>query len=242
MGLGGPGRGVRSFVLRQGRWTRAQRRAWEMLRGRFLVGAEEMAEGGWAAVFGRAAPLVVEIGCGYGEATAAMAAVEAGCDVVAFEVHAPGVAALMLRLEAEGLTNVRVVRADAVRVLSGVVADGGVAGVRVFFPDPWPKKRHHKRRLVNEEAVALWWRKLEVGGGVHFVTDWAEYAEWVEEVFAAHGGFAVASPPARARTGYEARAARAGRAVYEGYFVKRGGGGGGVMGRGGWLPLGVRRG
>ncbi|GIG28564.1 tRNA (guanosine(46)-N7)-methyltransferase TrmB [Cellulomonas marina] len=145
------------------------------------------------ALFGRAAPLVLEIGPGMGEATAAMAAADPGRDVLAVEAHLPGIAALLLRLEEAGLTNVRVGHGDALDLVRRRLPEGSLDEVRVFFPDPWPKPRHHKRRLVRPAHVALLRSRLVVGGTLHCATDWPEYAEAMLAALSADPGLANAS-------------------------------------------------
>lgn len=130
-----------------------------------------------AVLFGRRAPLVLEIGFGQGEATVAMAAADPDRDVLAVDVHRPGAGVLLQRLEGAGLSNVRVVVGDAVPLLRDRVPDGSLDELRVFFPDPWPKARHHKRRLVTPAFVALAASRLRPGGRLHLATDWADYAD-----------------------------------------------------------------
>ncbi|WP_208012547.1 tRNA (guanosine(46)-N7)-methyltransferase TrmB [Cellulomonas shaoxiangyii] len=169
-----------------------------------------------AALFGRTAPLVVEIGSGMGDATAAMAAADPGRDWLAVEAHLPGVAALLVLLEREGLTNVRVAHGDALRLLRASVAPGSLDAVHAFFPDPWPKARHHKRRLVQSDHVALVRDRLRVGGTFHVATDWAEYAEQAAEVLAADpdlDGGVVPRPAHRPVTRFEQRGLDLGHAV-----------------------------
>lgn len=219
---------IRSYVRRQGRISKAQRRAWQQHAATYLLpdsagSTEPLDAAGWAEVFGgQQAPLVVEIGSGYGEATAAMAAADAARHYIAFEVHYPGIGALLKRLAEGGIDNVRIVHADAVPAIARLLADGSVSAFNIFFPDPWRKKRHHKRRLISPPFLSLLLAKLALGGGVHFVTDWHPYAQAAAEVFAAAPALAAAPPPPRARTGYEARAQAASRAVHEFYFVKTG--------------------
>ena len=134
------------------------------------------------ALFGRSAPLVLEIGSGMGDATAAMAAADPDRDYLAVEAHLPGVAALLLLVEQHGLTNVRVAHGDALRLLRADVAPGTLDAVHAFFPDPWPKARHHKRRLVQPAHVAVLRDRLRVGGTLHVATDWEEYAEQMTDV------------------------------------------------------------
>jgi tRNA (guanine-N7-)-methyltransferase len=172
------------------------------------------------AVFGRKAPLVLEIGSGMGETTAAIAAARPDADFIAVEVHGPGVGSLLNRISAGALKNVRVVRHDAVEVLERMVPEGALAAIHLFFPDPWPKKRHHKRRLVQPGFAALAARKLAPGGTLHAATDWPEYAEHMHQVFsgeallqAADAGFAH-----RPATKFEARGKRLGHPIRDLYF------------------------
>ena len=213
-------RPIRSYVLRQGRTTPAQARALEELYPRYgLRFTGEPLE----KPFGREAPLVLEIGSGMGETTAAIAKARPDADFIAAEVHGPGVGSLLNRLASEGLENVRVIRHDAVEVLSRMVADDALAAIHLFFPDPWPKKRHHKRRLVQPEFAALAARKLVSGGLLHAATDWPDYAEHMEKVFSlepllqtAGQGF-VQRPP----TKFEARGRKLGHPIRDLFFRRR---------------------
>ena len=207
-------RPIRSFVLRQGRITPGQQRAIEDLYPRFgleFSGAPLDAR----AVFGREAPLIVEIGSGMGETTVAIAAAHPENDYLAIEVHLPGVGALLKRVGELGLSNLRVIRHDAIEVLEKMIPDGSLSGVHLFFPDPWPKKRHHKRRIVQASFAALVARKLRVGGVLHAATDWVEYAEWMKDVFGAEP--ALEALPAgrgdRPVSKFEARGVRLGHEV-----------------------------
>lgn len=175
------------------------------------------------AAFGRAAPLVLEIGSGRGEATAALAAADPGRDVLAAEVHTPGVAALLRQVEQQRLTNVRVVEADGLTVLRTLAA-GSLDEVRVFFPDPWPKTRHVGRRLVDGGFAALVADRLRPGGRLHVATDWAAYAEQVLRVVAAEPRLALAGRERGDRpvTRYEQRGRDAGRASYDVVAVRTG--------------------
>jgi tRNA (guanine-N7-)-methyltransferase len=135
-----------------------------------------------ATLFGRTAPLVLEIGSGMGETTAAIAQACPNADFIAAEVHGPGVGSLLNRIESLQLRNLRVIRHDASEVLEEMIADGSLAAIHLFFPDPWPKQRHHKRRLVQPEFAALAARKLAPGGTLHAATDWPDYADHMETV------------------------------------------------------------
>ena len=171
----------------------------------------------------RGVPLVVEIGSGMGETTAAIAAARPDADFVAVEVHGPGIGSLLNRVEAAKLGNVRVVRHDAVEVLEQMVADASLAAIHLFFPDPWPKKRHHKRRLVREDIASLMARKLSPGGILHAATDWPDYAEQMSAVFSAEPllepaerGFAE-----RPTTKFESRGQKLGHPIRDLYFRRR---------------------
>jgi tRNA (guanine-N7-)-methyltransferase len=168
-------RPVRSFVLRQGRMSPAQQRACDELTPRYGI---DFAHAPLAFVhaFGRSAPVVLEIGCGMGETTAAIAAAHPEKDFLGIEVHAPGVGALLKRVDAMGLANVRVIRHDAVEVVEHMIAPASLAGIHVYFPDPWPKKRHHKRRLLQGPFVRALAQRLASGGYLHAATDWEDYA------------------------------------------------------------------
>jgi tRNA (guanine-N7-)-methyltransferase len=174
-------RPIRSFVLRQGRLTPAQERAVTSLLPAFGIPytPEVLA---LDVVFGRAAPKILEIGFGMGGATAEIAQANPDKDYLGVEVHTPGVGNLLKLVEEKGLTNLRVIQHDAVEVLNHMLADDSLDGVHIFFPDPWPKKRHHKRRLLQAAFVDLLCSKLKPGGYLHFATDWEEYAQWTLEV------------------------------------------------------------
>jgi tRNA (guanine-N7-)-methyltransferase len=180
-----------------------------------------------AALFGRRAPLVLEIGCGMGEATAAMAAADPGRDYLGADVHTPGLANLLALAERGGLDNVRAARGDAVELLRDLLEPGALDAVHVFFPDPWPKAKHHKRRIVRPDVVALIRGRLRPGGVLHCATDWAPYAQEMLRVLTAdpglrdtHAGFAP-RPAVRPVTKFERRALDAGRGVFDLVFERR---------------------
>ena len=173
----------------------------------------------WAAVFGRDAPRVLEIGFGMGDATAAIAAARPETDFIGVEVHPPGVGALLQRIEERALTNLRIVQHDAVEVLERMMAPATLAGVHLYFPDPWHKKRHHKRRLVQAPFVALLADRLAPGGYVHCATDWEPYAQQMLDVLRSEAllrntaeGFAE-RPDWRPATRFEQRGLRLGHGV-----------------------------
>jgi len=213
---------VRSFVRRQGRLTAGQQRALDSLWGRYGVDiTPEPLD--LDSVFGRQAPRTLEIGFGNGAAIAAMAAAHPERDYLGIEVHRPGVGALLLTLETQGLENVRVICADAVEVMTAALPDACLAAVHVFFPDPWHKKRHHKRRLIQPVIVDLIARKLHVGGYLHLATDWEDYAQVMLQVLdaapefrntAGAGNFSI-RPEQRPLTRFEQRGQRLGHLVWD---------------------------
>ena len=219
-------RPVRSFVLRQGRMSDAQTRAAETMMP--TVGVPYRAEPlDFATLFGRVAPVVVEVGFGMGHTTADIAAALPGTDFLGVEVHLPGVGSLCKRIADDGLSNIRIVRHDAVEVLAQMVAPASLAGIHVYFPDPWPKKRHHKRRLIQPEFVALAASRLAPGGYLHCATDWEEYAQQMLAVLSAEpllaneaDGFSP-RPAYRPETRFEARGLRLGHGVWDLRFIRR---------------------
>jgi tRNA (guanine-N7-)-methyltransferase len=211
-------RTVRSYVLRQGRVTAGQERALAELMP--LYGIEfkdELLRP--TDVFGRKAPLVLEIGSGMGETTARIAQERPDTDFIAVEVHGPGVGSLLKLIGKERLKNVRVIRHDALEVMEKMIPDGSLAGIHLFFPDPWPKKRHHKRRLVQPAFAALAARKLAPGGYLHAATDWQDYAEHMLVVLSGEPDLErVASGTARPATKFELRGLKLGHKVHDFHF------------------------
>ncbi|MBT4664786.1 MAG: tRNA (guanosine(46)-N7)-methyltransferase TrmB, partial [Methylococcales bacterium] len=165
---------IRSFIRRQGRITPGQQFALEQWWDKYGLSYEKPLEA--MSIFGRQAPLIVEIGFGNGQALAEMARVNSEQDYIGIEVHRPGVGHLLLDLENTQTHNVRVYCHDAIEILSEKISDNSLSGVQLFFPDPWPKKRHHKRRIVNRHFIALVSQKLQSGGYLHMATDWQAYA------------------------------------------------------------------
>ncbi|MFO1325937.1 MAG: tRNA (guanosine(46)-N7)-methyltransferase TrmB [Rubrivivax sp.] len=220
-----PRRPVRSYVLRGGRLGSGQQRALADLGPRFVLPFQPQpldAE----ALFGRRAPLVLEIGFGMGDATAAIAAARPDTDFVGVEVHEAGVGALLRHIGERGLGNLRLVRHDAVEVLQQMIAPGSLDGVHLFFPDPWPKKRHHKRRLVQPAWAALVASRLVPGGRLHCATDWEPYAEQMLQVLSAEpllvntaDGYAP-RPAYRPLTKFEARGLQLGHGVRDLVFMR----------------------
>ncbi len=180
------------------------------------------------AVFGRRAPKILEIGFGMGETTARIASEHPENDYLGVEVHTPGVGALLRRVEELALTNVRIIQHDAVEVVSRMLSPGCLAGVHIFFPDPWPKKRHHKRRLVQPDFAALLASRLAPGGYLHAATDWQEYAEHILATLSTvsglenpHAGFAE-RPASRPETKFELRGRSLGHGTWDILFRRSG--------------------
>ena len=224
-------RRIRSFVLRQGRVTKGQERALETQLPKY--GVEYGLQGiDLNVLFGRSdSKKILEIGFGMGETTAKIAQTLPDCDFLAAEVHTPGVGALLKLIEELALTNIRIIQHDVVEVMQNMIADASLDGVHIFFPDPWHKKRHHKRRLIQAEFVKLLCAKLKVGGYLHVATDWQEYAEWVLEVLNAEpqlqntandltSGYAE-KPSYRPLTKFENRGIKLGHGVWDLVFRRR---------------------
>jgi tRNA (guanine-N7-)-methyltransferase len=215
-------RKVRSFVLRQGRFTPAQQRAFDDLWPRFGLDYAGQPRD-FDAAFGRPAPRVLEIGFGNGDALRFAAQRDHDRDLLGIEVHAPGVGRLLNALAADDARNVRLYHHDAVEVLEHEIADASLDEVRIYFPDPWHKKRHNKRRLVNPEFAALLVRKLAPTGRLHLATDWQDYAEQMWDVLDATPGLAnragprgtVPRPEWRPQTHFETRGQKLGHGVWD---------------------------
>jgi tRNA (guanine-N7-)-methyltransferase len=218
-------RPIRSYVLRQGRVSNAQRRAREELMPVYGVPFAP-APLDLGRLFGRAAPKILEIGFGMGETTAAIAREHPENDYLGVEVHTPGVGSLLKRVTELGLTNVRVIQHDAVEVLQSMIAPDALDGVHIFFPDPWPKKRHHKRRLIQAPFAALLASRLRSGATLHAATDWENYAQQMLEVLSAEpalrntaAGFAE-RPGTRPETKFERRGLKLGHRTWDLVFRK----------------------
>jgi tRNA (guanine-N7-)-methyltransferase len=221
-------RRIRSFVRREGRLTPGQERALDVLWPRFGIEADAKGPIDFEGVFGRDAPRFLEIGFGNGDSLAQTAKAHPNNDYVGIEVHRPGVGRLLMTIEQEDLNNVRVMCADAVEILERRIPDRSLDGVMLFFPDPWHKKRHHKRRIVRPEFAQLIRRKLKIGGAFHLATDWENYAEHMLEVMSAAEGFRntsasgdyVPRPESRPETKFERRGITRGHGVWDLVFVR----------------------
>jgi tRNA (guanine-N7-)-methyltransferase len=217
---------VTSYTRRGSRLTPKQQEAWDRRAAEWLVPRSAVEERPFdqARWFGREAPLVAEIGSGNGESVAAMAAARPAYDVLAFEVWRPGVASTFLNLESTGATNVRLMTVDAVWCLEHLFGPGRLAGLWTFFPDPWHKKRHHKRRLVTRSFAALTASRLMVGGEWRLATDWPDYAEQIADVLDAEPSLTGGRTPrwdARPLTKFERRGLGEGRPVADFCYTRR---------------------
>lgn len=219
-------RHIRSFVLRQGHLSDAQRRAVDMLMPRYGI-PSTTAQLDLDAAFGRSAPKILEIGFGMGGSTVAIAQAHPENDYLCLEVHTPGVGNLLKLIDTQHLENIRIIQHDAVEVLRDMVADGTLDGVHIFFPDPWHKARHNKRRLIQSPFVRELVRKLKRGGYIHAATDWQDYAEQMLRVFSAEPLLENSAPdyaprPAyRPLTKFEQRGLRLGHGVWDLVFRRK---------------------
>ncbi|MES1978900.1 MAG: tRNA (guanosine(46)-N7)-methyltransferase TrmB, partial [Pseudomonadota bacterium] len=220
---------IRSFVRRTGRTTAGQAKAFADVGPQFLASYAQGAMD-FPAVFGREAPVILEIGFGMGEATAHIAAVMPEKNFLCCEVHTPGVGALLKRIEEQSLTNIRILQHDAVEVIDHMLPLQSLDGVHIFFPDPWHKKKHNKRRLIQAPLVVKLAARLKPGGYLHCATDWQPYAEQILEVLRAEpllrntapdGGDGYAVTPAyRPLTKFENRGIKLGHGVWDVVFTR----------------------
>lgn len=219
-------RPIRSFVLRAGRLGTGQLKALDELGPRFVL-PYQAAPLDLAASFGREAPKVLEIGFGMGQATAEIARNHPEIDYLGVEVHTPGVGALLKLIGERDLANLRLIRHDAVEVLRHMIPEAGLDGIHIFFPDPWHKKRHHKRRLIQPAFAELLASRLKTGGYLHLATDWRDYAEQMLAVLAANPHLRNSSdgyaprPEYRPLTKFEQRGLRLGHGVWDLVFLRR---------------------
>ena len=206
--------------------SNAQQRAYAQLLGRYALAYTPDALD-LAVVFGRTAPTVLEIGCGMGQATAAIAQAHPQVNYLGIEVHSPGVGSLLKLIDQAQLVNLRLIQHDAVEVIEHMIAPDSLAGVHVFFPDPWPKKRHHKRRLIQPPFAHLLASRLVPGGYIHLATDWQDYAEQMLAVLTGEpllentAAAFVARPDSRPPTKFEQRGLRLGHNVWDVVFRRK---------------------
>ncbi len=217
---------IRSFIRRQGRATTGQRLALENLWEKYCLSPKHTPD--IAAAFDSPAPLIVEIGFGNGSSLADMAEANPELNYLGIEVHRPGVGHLMMLLEQRGINNVRIFHHDAIEILEQKIQDHSLAGVHLFFPDPWQKRRHHKRRIVRPSFVELLEKKLQAGGYFHAATDWAHYAKDMLDILSAGSGLKnqspsndyCARPDYRPLTKFENRGLNLGHGVWDLIFVR----------------------
>lgn len=219
-------RPIRSFVLRQGRLSNAQRLAIETLGPRYIIPYSSVPLD-FEVLFNRAAPTILEIGFGMGETTATIAQNNPQHNYLGIEVHTPGVGSLLKQINELALTNLRIIQYDAVAVVKEMIQPSSLAGIHVFFPDPWPKKRHHKRRLLQPEFVQLLATRLELDGYLHVATDWQDYAEQILAGLSAEPqlintaqGYAE-RPSYRPLTKFEQRGLKLGHGVWDIIFKRK---------------------
>ena len=219
-------RRIRSFVKREGRFTRAQQRAFDLYWDKFGVEytSDQLI---LSDLFERDAPTILEIGFGNGESLATMAENNPDKNYFGIEVHRPGVGQLLQSIADKELSSVRASIHDAIEVITHQIPDNSLAGVQIFFPDPWPKTRHHKRRIIQSEFMTLIATKLKPNGFVHLATDWAHYAEHMMEVMQGHqdyentvAGF-IERPDFRPVTKFETRGLKLGHEIFDLMFVKK---------------------
>jgi len=221
-----PARKIRSFVRREGRITAGQQRALHDLWPRYGLAADQPLD--LATIFGRRAPCTLEIGFGNGDALATMAGQQTDTDFIGIEVHRPGVGRLLQQLDEHELSNVRVMREDAVQLLTSCFPDNSLDRLLLFFPDPWHKKRHHKRRIVQPAFIELLARKIKPGGILHMATDWEDYARHMLEVMGESAAFRNCAgsgnyspqPDYRPVTKFERRGQRLGHGVWDLLFER----------------------
>lgn len=217
---------IRSFVLRQGRVSTAQRRAVDTLMPKYGIPFSTILLD-LDQIFGRKAPKFLEIGFGMGETTIAIATSCPQNDYLAVEVHTPGVGSLLKQIEEQGLTNIRVIQHDVVEILQNALPPECLDGVHIFFPDPWPKARHHKRRLIQSNFISLLCRYLKPGGYIHAATDWEDYAGQILSVLSSEPQLRntvvdyAPRPEYRPLTKFEQRGLRLGHGVWDLIFLKK---------------------
>ena len=222
---------IKSYVHRKGHFSEGQKRAYETLLPQFGVAYQEQLKSAtdWADIFGNDNPIVLEIGCGMGETTAKIAAQNPNINYIGVEVFTAGVGALLKRIAEYGLTNLRVIQHDAVEIVRDMMAHGTLDGIHIYFPDPWHKARHHKRRLIQPPFVHELALRLKPNAYIHCATDWENYAEQMLEVLSAEvllhntsptQGF-IPRPESRPLTKYENRGNRLGHGVWDLMFTRK---------------------
>jgi tRNA (guanine-N7-)-methyltransferase len=226
MGSAADIRAIKSFVVRSGRMSAAQKRSYETLFPLYAIKRDGKEVVDSPYVFGNSAPLIIEIGFGMGRATADIAYKNPDINYLGIEVHRPGIGRLLWEIEKLGLKNIRIIEGDAAEILSDRIHDNSVSAFHIFFPDPWPKKRHYKRRLVKRPFTDLLARKLVSGGYVYMVSDWVDYGEWALKELSATEGLvnkypAFSEPQQwRPETEFEKKGRLKNHEIKELFFVK----------------------
>ena len=219
-------RPIRSFVLRQGRISNAQRHAYEILLPQYGIPFEDDLIN-LDQIFGRSSPKFLEIGFGMGETTVSIAQMHLQNDYLAIDVHTPGVGSLLKQIGETGLSNLRIIQHDAVEVLKCMLTPECLDGTHIFFPDPWPKARHHKRRLIQPQFITLLSERLKHGGYLHVATDWEEYAQQILQVLSSEPQLIntvtdyAPRPAYRPLTKFEQRGMKLGHGVWDLIFQKK---------------------
>jgi tRNA (guanine-N7-)-methyltransferase len=219
-------RPIRSFVLRQGRISNAQRHAYEILLPQYGIPFEDDLIN-LDQIFGRSSPKFLEIGFGMGETTVSIAQMHLQNDYLAIDVHTPGVGSLLKQIGETGLSNLRIIQHDAVEVLKCMLTPECLDGTHIFFPDPWPKARHHKRRLIQPQFITLLSERLKHGGYLHVATDWEEYAQQILQVLSSEPQLIntvtdyAPCPAYRPLTKFEQRGMKLGHGVWDLIFQKK---------------------
>jgi tRNA (guanine-N7-)-methyltransferase len=217
--------GVKTYVLRRGRMTEAQKKDYVALADEFCIAPND-ARLDFEKIFQNKNPVVMEIGFGMGSATSQMAQAHPEINYLGIEVHTPGVARLLGDIRRKSLGNIRIIERDALEVCAAYIHPRSLAGIHIFFPDPWPKKRHHKRRIITRERLEIIIPCITRGGYLYFITDWKEYAQWALETLSnmpqlknTCGAFAQ-KQDWRPETKFEKRGKTASRAIWELFFTK----------------------
>ena len=221
-------RKIRSFVRREGRLTTGQQHALDTLWPKYGIDISDTTLD-LGSIFGNEKPVILEIGFGNGDSLAQMAKDNPGLNYLGIEVHRPGVGHLLYLIEEQGIENLRIMSEDAVEIISNQIPEQALTGIQLFFPDPWPKKKHHKRRIVQPEFVKLLASRLKPGGFFHMATDWENYAEHMLEVMSAaedfenstQGGDFIPRPESRPLTKFEQRGQRLGHGVWDLLYIRK---------------------
>jgi len=221
-------RKIRSFVRREGRLTTGQQNALDTLWPKYGIDMSDTALD-LGSIFGNEQPVILEIGFGNGDSLAQMAMANPGLNYLGIEVHRPGVGHLLYLIEEQGIENLRIMSEDAVEIIRNQIREQALTGVQLFFPDPWPKKKHHKRRIVQPEFVKLLASRLKPGGFFHLATDWENYAEHMLEVMSAAEDFEnstkegdfIPRPDTRPLTKFEQRGQRLGHGVWDLLYIRK---------------------